>query len=226
MNTENIKKAAEALKSADAILIGASNGLSIAEGYHIFASNEMFIEQFGDMQRRFGFRSVIEGCFFRYPTVENRDEFYRRLVQYWVKEYRPSPVMSDLLAIVGSKDYFIVTSNGDTHLQLSGFDASKVFEIEGNFLNRFETVDDKNAQLQAFIQQYAHKRLVILELGIGMRNQLIKAPLMKLTAQLPMATYITLNLERELYIPQSIAHQSIGLAGDIAQVLGKMRELM
>ena len=38
---ELIEKACHALRQADAILIGASNGLSIAEGYNIFADNEI-----------------------------------------------------------------------------------------------------------------------------------------------------------------------------------------
>lgn len=42
---ELIEKACHALRQADAILIGASNGLSIAEGYNIFADNEMFRSQ-------------------------------------------------------------------------------------------------------------------------------------------------------------------------------------
>ena len=40
----NITLAQEWIAQADAILIGASNGLSIAEGYHIFANNEMFYQ--------------------------------------------------------------------------------------------------------------------------------------------------------------------------------------
>ena len=57
-----IQRAAQAIREADALLIGASNGLSIAEGYHIFANNEMFRRQFGDFQQKYGIRSVIEGC--------------------------------------------------------------------------------------------------------------------------------------------------------------------
>ena len=59
-----IQRAAQGIKDADALLIGASNGLSIAEGYHIFANNEMFRRQFGDFQQKYGIRNVIEGCFF------------------------------------------------------------------------------------------------------------------------------------------------------------------
>lgn len=131
----DIEKAKEWLSSADALLIGASNGLSIAEGYHIFANNEMFRRQFGDFQQRFGINSVIQGCFFDYPSDSDRREFHDRLVRYWITDYKPSQVMMDLRSIVGDKPYFIITSNGDTHLELSGFDPAKVFETEGTFTN-------------------------------------------------------------------------------------------
>ena len=68
----NITQAQEWIAQADAILIGVSNGLSIAEGYHIFANNEMFRRQFGDMQQQYGFRNVVEGLYFQYPTAEAR----------------------------------------------------------------------------------------------------------------------------------------------------------
>ncbi len=247
--TEEMQQVKEWISNADALLIGASNGLSIAEGYHIFANNEMFRRQFGDYQQRFGIMNVIQGCFYNYPSADDRNEFFRRLVKYWVKDYTPSQVMKDLLAIVGDKPYFIVTSNGDTHLELSGFNPARVFEIEGTFTNEFAAVDDKTLQLQEFVkpfleqreqsrnnfsalssrdenahnsEQYNCRKLVILELGIGMRNTLVKRPLMQLAASLPRSRYITLNLERELYIPPIIANRSIGLAGDIARTLHEL----
>ena len=36
------------IENADAILIAASNGLSISEGYHLFADNPAFRELFSD----------------------------------------------------------------------------------------------------------------------------------------------------------------------------------
>ncbi len=215
----NIETAKSWIDSADALLIGASNGLSISEGYHIFANNEMFQEQFGDYQQRFGIQNVVQGCFYNYPADIDRKEFYRRLVEYWVTDYKPTTVMKDLYAVVSAKPYFIITSNGDTHLELSGFDPSMVFEIEGTFANAFGAIDDKTPQLHEFIRQYSSKRLVIIELGIGRLNTLIKLPLMQFVAQLPTAQYITMNLEAELYIPDVIKDRSIGLAGNIANTL-------
>ena len=42
----DLKKIAEKIKRADAILIGASNGLSITEGLHLFADDQAFRELF------------------------------------------------------------------------------------------------------------------------------------------------------------------------------------
>lgn len=41
------------IKDADGVLIGASNGLSISDGYHIFANNQWFQENFGDFRSKF-----------------------------------------------------------------------------------------------------------------------------------------------------------------------------
>lgn len=43
---------AEKIREADAILIGASNGLSITEGLHLFADNASFDELFGDFKQK------------------------------------------------------------------------------------------------------------------------------------------------------------------------------
>lgn len=219
------EQAIQAIRKADAILIGASNGLSIAEGYHIFANNDMFNRQFGDFQQKYGVRNVIEGCFFHYPDEADRQIFLERLVQYWVRDYQPTEVMKDLFSLVGHKDYFILTSNADTHLELSGFDPERVFEIEGTFEDMLtgQPIKNKSKAIQSFFNRFHGKQIVILELGIGIRNRLIKQPLMQLAASEPNAIYITLNLPQEIYIPQEIQHQSIGLAGDIAQTLHDLK---
>ena len=36
--------------------------------------------------------------------------------------------MEDLKAIVGDKDYFVVTSNGECHFELCGFAPEKIYE--------------------------------------------------------------------------------------------------
>ncbi len=52
-------------------------------------------------------------------------------------------------------------------------------ETDRNFIPDMES----RKRLEIFLERYHGKKLVILELGIGWRNQLIKAPLMRLAAQ-------------------------------------------
>lgn len=55
--------------------------------------------------------------------------------------------MHDLMKVVGQKDYFILTSNGDLHLEKSGFDEKRIFEIEGVMTDLFAEPDPKKEAL-------------------------------------------------------------------------------
>ena len=86
-------------------------------------------------------------------------------------------------------------------------------------------VADKQQSFNDFIARYADRNVVILELGIGSRNTLIKQPLMRLTAQLPHCTYITLNLPQEINIPGEIESKSIAFPGDLSTTLQDLQPL-
>ena len=124
---------AKKFREADAILIGASNGLSITEGLHLFADNAAFDELFGDFKQKYGLRCILQGMMAGWPSEEEKWAFWARLIHHYCGQYQPTPVMNDLKAIVGEKDYFVVTSNGEGHFELCGFDPSKIYEIEGNW---------------------------------------------------------------------------------------------
>ena len=267
---------AEKINEADAILIGASNGLSITEGLHLFADNAVFEELFGDLKRKYGLRCLLQGMGARWPSEEEKWGFWSRLIHHYCSGYTATPVMQDLRAIVGDKDYFVITSNGECHFEMSGFDEKKIYEVEGNWLTMqcanschdtiypsFELseklaasekdgkiptelvphcpkcggpmqihmqsdsnyIQDTSAQenFLTFLDQYHGKKLVVLELGIGPRNQLIKEPLMRLVAKEPNATYVTINLG-ELYIAGNIKEKSFGLDGYLAEILAQLKE--
>lgn len=270
-----MKEMINKIKNADAILIGASNGLSITEGIHLFANNASFQELFGDYQRKYGLSNLLSGMMGRWPSEEEMWAFWSRLVDHYYNEYEGSDAMKDLRAIVGNKDYFVITSNGEQHFEKAGFEDDKVFEVEGDWIhmqcacgchdkrydwtNLAKTMKEKQVDgkvpsdliphcpkcggpmipnmaaghhfiskpgieenYQKFLERYHGKNLVILELGIGWRNQLIKAPLMKLTEQEKKATYITINLG-EIYIPDSIKEKSYGLDGYLGPILKELK---
>lgn len=217
---DQVKMAAQAIRMADGLLIGASNGLSIAEGYNIFANNEMFKREFGYLERRYGIRCVLDGIFYNYPSKDARDEFFNVLIQDWIEDYAPGAVMRNLRSIVGQKDYFIVTSNGDMHLEKSGFDPERIFEIEGTFITAAKNlpIQDRTAQLHEFIGRH-RENLVFLELGIGSRNRLIKEPMLNLARQRPRVRYVMMNLTHELLVPEDMQDKVTPLAGDLDHTL-------
>ena len=117
----DLRPVADQIKEADAILIGASNGLSITEGLHLFTDNAAFEYLFGDLKRKYGLRCILQGAGARWPSEEEKWAFWSRLIHHYCGTYQPTQVMKDLKAIVGGKDYFIVTSNGEGHFEMSGF---------------------------------------------------------------------------------------------------------
>ena len=271
----DLKPIAEKIREADVILIGASNGLSITEGLHLFADDPVFERWFGDFKKKYGLRCLLQGMAARWPSEEEKWTFWARLIHHYCSGYQPTQVMLDLKALVGDKDYFIVTSNGECHFEMSGFAPEKIKEIEGNWLTMqcaspchpglYPALDlvermaasERNGRVpsgliprcphcggpmeiqmaagpamiprkgaarryRAFLERYHGKRLVVLELGVGWRNRLIKAPLMQLVEQEPRAVYITVNLG-EVFIPDKIRDKSFGLDGSLSQVLSALR---
>ena len=83
--------------------------------------------------------------------------------------------------------------------------------------------DAARERFEAFLEECRGKKLLVLELGIGWRNQLIKAPLMRLVAREPEAAYVTVNLG-EVYIAEDIREKSFGLDGPLSDVLSALRE--
>lgn len=272
-----LNQIAEKIKNADAILIGASNGLSITEGLHLFADNQALEEIFGDFRRKYGIRSILHGMSARWPSEEEKWAFWSRLIHHYCGEYKESQVMKDLKAVVGNKNYFVITSNGECHFEMCGFAPDNIYEVEGNWLSMqcshachdtlYPSMDmaekmaaaEKNGKVpsdmvphcpkcggpmqihlevdqnfiresagqkrfQEFLNQYHGKKLVVLELGIGPRNQLIKAPLMQLVDMEPNASYVSINLG-EIYITDNIKDKSFGLDGYLGEILSRLREV-
>ena len=67
----DLKPIAAKIREADAILIGASNGLSITEGLHLFADNGAFERLFGDFKRKYGLRCILQGMMAGWPSEPN-----------------------------------------------------------------------------------------------------------------------------------------------------------
>lgn len=281
MMTNLFEQTLTRIQQAEAIIVGASNGFSIAGGIHLFANDQAFRQYFGDLSERHGFTSIIQGCFHHYPGEADYWAFYSRMFNYFLNVRPPAKIMENLLALISDKNFFILTSNIDGHFVKAGIDQQQLFEIEGNCLNlqcaaachdglydgtellgamvsgqrdgkvpdtlipscpecggkmRVHIEVDRNflkgsewnkkyRAYRRFCEDARVGRTVFIELGVGARNQLIKAPFMQYVYQNPASSYITFNRGAELFIPTEITSQSIGIDGDIGKNLADLVSL-
>lgn len=267
------------IAEADALLIGASNGLSMAEGYNIFADNDWFRQNFGDFAARYGIRSILEGIFHPYPTLEEKWGFVSRLGRLVRLDAEPSEVMQHLRTLAEGKDVFVLTTNGDDHFGLAGFAPETVFAMEGALTeytcsrhctpqvwtdpaplrrmaeaekdgrvpadavarcpNCGSPVEPNGAQGQDFFaapnwrrqaaafndfaRRSADKKSVVLDIGIGPRNQLLRQPLQQFAFMTPGAEYAVLNMD-PVPVPAPLEERTTQILGDIAGSLAQMAQ--
>lgn len=265
MSETDVKLASNWFEKADAILVTASNGLSISEGLNLFDNDDKLKEVLGDLVDTYHLTNLLSAMSRPY---ENRLDYWRviaRVVEYYGNHYQISSFMNDIKDFIKQKPYFVWTSNIDHHFSLAGFE--NVFEHEGNWMSgicsanpeshgafdladklhefflkdqngtltevdiprcakcdaeislnlageNFQVDQQKLTDLQEFINDYSSSRLLVLELGIGPQNQMIKAPTMQMIGANKNSRYITIN-QGEIFIPMQIAKQSVGFSSSI-----------
>jgi NAD-dependent SIR2 family protein deacetylase len=141
--TNDLQQAREWLQNADHILIGAGAGLSSAAG--IDYAGEAFQREFADMIARYGFGDLYSASFYPYPTEEEfwaswaRHVLFARFNNGLSSKDEPGkytealPLYQQLLKLVCDKDYFVITTNVDGQFRKAGFDAERLFEVQGDY---------------------------------------------------------------------------------------------
>lgn len=133
MTKEAAQIAKKWIDESDAILVTASNGLSISEGLNLFADDAKLKEVLGNLVDKYHLPNLLTAFSYQYPDELDYWRVITRTVEYYSNNYQPSVYMQDLKKIIGDKPYFAWTSNVDHHFALVGFD--NLFEIEGNWLD-------------------------------------------------------------------------------------------
>ena len=126
-----IRRLAEAIRGADAIVIGAGAGLSTSAG--LTYSGERFERCFFDFAAKYGIRDMYSGGFYPFPDSETRWAWWARHIYFNRYIDPPKPVYTDLLALVKDKDFFVITTNVDHQFQRAGFDKSRLFYTQGDY---------------------------------------------------------------------------------------------
>lgn len=129
--SDNIEKLKEALKEAEAIVIGAGAGLSASAGFTY--SGERFEKYFGDFIRKYHIKDMYSGGFYPYADYEEYWAWWSRQIYYNRYVDAPKPVYPTLYHVVKDKDYFVLTTNVDHQFQKSGFDKKRLFYTQGDY---------------------------------------------------------------------------------------------
>ncbi len=221
METAKAARIGKALSEADLIIIGASNGLDMAEGLNLFSADAHFRETYGDLAQADGIGCILQGLASLDANVRRR--WAERFHQKEYVEYEPSPLMNGLRHLTEHADTFVITCNIDGHFARAGFNENRVLETEGSTRT---SIDEQRlahpdalatAQLEELArlaQVHRNHKVAILELGVGLRNGAIKHMLAQIANACEHATYIVFNYSQAMAPDASC--ETILVEGDMA----------
>lgn len=129
--SDQIKRLQKEIETADAIVIGAGSGLSAAAG--LTYSGERFQKYFSDFAAKYPIRDIYSGGFYPFSSLEEHWAWWSRHIYYNRYVDAPKPVYKNLLKLVNSKDYFVLTTNVDHQFQRAGFDKKRLFYTQGDY---------------------------------------------------------------------------------------------
>lgn len=194
-----------ALAEADLIIIGASNGFDMAEGLNLFCADAHFWEAYGDLAQTDGNGCILQGL--SSPDANVRRRWAERFYQKEYLEYELSSLMNGLRHLAGHADDFVITCNIDGRFARAGFNENRVLETEGSIRT---SIDERRlahpdalatAQLEELarlVRAHRNGKVAILELGVGLRNGVIKRMLAQIANACEHATYIVFNYSQAM----------------------------
>lgn len=104
------------IDDADAIIVGIGSGMSSAAGFNHYNRAGMARAGMADWQQAFGFKSLFDGFYHLYPSLEQQWAYYARYIDFTLRE-PASPALSRPTVLIGQKDYFILSTNVDTQVE-------------------------------------------------------------------------------------------------------------
>ncbi|QTQ11529.1 Sir2 silent information regulator family NAD-dependent deacetylase [Treponema parvum] len=128
---KKIERLKDALKNAEAVLVGAGAGLSAAAGFTY--SGKRFLRYFSDFYERYGFTDMYSGGFYPYKTLEEFWAYWSRFVHCNRYTDPPKPLYDELFSFLKEKNYFVLTTNVDHCFQKAGFSKERLFYTQGDF---------------------------------------------------------------------------------------------
>lgn len=128
---ERIKRASEALKNSEYILIGAGAGLSDAAGLKY--SGKRFTDRFPDFIEKYGMEDLYSSSFYPFETMEEKWAYWARHISFNRFETPATELYKKLHNLVSEKKYFVLTTNVEHQFWKAGFLDEKIFATQGDY---------------------------------------------------------------------------------------------
>lgn len=128
---ENARKLRDIIADADAVIAGIGSGMSSAAGFNHYNRAGMARAGMDDWQRTFGFKSLFDGFYHLYPSLEQQWAYYARYIDFMLREPASRPY-ADLSALLAQKEYFVLSTNVDAQVEKT-FLLERVCSYQGSF---------------------------------------------------------------------------------------------
>ena len=128
---DNIHRVKEAINNADALLVGVGAGMSTAAGFTY--SGERFHKYFDDFHQKYGITDMYSGGFYSFESMEEYWAWWSRNIYYNLYDISAGAPYIQLMNLLQDKNYFVITTNVDHQMQLSGVDKNRFYYMQGDF---------------------------------------------------------------------------------------------
>ena len=130
-NHTDVERLSRALDNADAVVVGAGSGLSIAAGFTY--SGSRFKTYFGDFIDKYGFTDMYSAGFYPFETLEEQWAYWSRHI--WYNRYvdAPKDTYRKLFRLLDGSEFFVLTTNVDHQFQQAGFPKNRLFYTQGDY---------------------------------------------------------------------------------------------
>ncbi|WP_245719280.1 SIR2 family NAD-dependent protein deacylase [Parafannyhessea umbonata] len=122
---------ADAIRDADAILVGAGAGLSTAAGFAY--AGKRFDDNFADFRDAYGITDMYTGGFYPFPDEESLWACWSRMILLNRYDCPVGQPYLDLLHMLRGREYFVLTTNVDHQFQRAGIDHDRLFYTQGDY---------------------------------------------------------------------------------------------
>lgn len=161
--SDDIQKARQLLSEADAIVVGAGAGLSMAAG--MTYDGERFTSHFADYIEKYHFTDMYTAGFHPFATPEDKWGYWSRHI-YLNRYAQPDNGLHALLhALLAGKPHFVLSTNVDALFVRNGFDSDRIFDVQGDYgkwqcgVPCHNTLYDNEATVSEMVAEQANCRI-------------------------------------------------------------------